>query len=149
MRPIRFTFGLHLHQPVGNFDHVFQQHLEDVYQPLLDRLAQAEFLPVVFHLSGPLLEWLERHASAYLDQVGRLASDGKIELLAAGHYEPVLAALPREDRLEQIGWLRDAIRSRFGVDATGLWLTERVWEPELAADLADAGIRYALVDDRH
>ena len=31
----------------------------------------------------------------------------------------------------------------------GLWLTERVWEPELAADLADAGVRYALVDDRH
>jgi alpha-amylase len=149
MGPIRFTFGLHLHQPVGNFDHVFQQHLEDVYQPLLDRLTRAEFLPVVFHLSGPLLEWLEHHASAYLDQVGRLASDGKIELLAAGHYEPVLASLPREDRLEQIGWLRDAIRSRFGVDATGLWLTERVWEPELAADLADAGIRYALVDDRH
>ena len=38
---------------------------------------------------------------------------------------------------------------RFGVDARGLWLTERVWEPELAADLADAGVRYALVDDRH
>ncbi|MGH7526524.1 MAG: alpha-amylase/4-alpha-glucanotransferase domain-containing protein, partial [Gemmatimonadales bacterium] len=33
--------------------------------------------------------------------------------------------------------------------ARGLWLTERVWEPELAADLADAGVRYALVDDRH
>jgi alpha-amylase len=31
----------------------------------------------------------------------------------------------------------------------GLWLTERVWEPELAEDLARAGVRYALVDDRH
>ena len=45
--------------------------------------------------------------------------------------------------------MHDAIRRRFGVDARGLWLTERVWEPELAADLADAGVRYALVDDRH
>jgi alpha-amylase len=27
--------------------------------------------------------------------------------------------------------------------------TERVWEPDLAADLAAAGVRYALVDDRH
>jgi alpha-amylase len=149
MQPIRFVFGLHLHQPVGNFDHVFEQHLHDVYQPLLDRLAGADFLPVVFHLSGPLLEWLERHAPAYLDRLGRLASDGRVELLAAGFYEPVLASLPRDDRVEQIGWLREAIRSRFGVDATGLWLTERVWEPELAADLADAGIKYALVDDRH
>ena len=29
MAPIRFAFGLHLHQPVGNFDHVFAQHVED------------------------------------------------------------------------------------------------------------------------
>jgi hypothetical protein len=33
--PIRFVFGLHLHQPVGNFDYVFQQHLDDVYLPFL------------------------------------------------------------------------------------------------------------------
>ena len=36
MGPLRFVFGLHLHQPVGNFDQVFQQHLDDVYRPLLE-----------------------------------------------------------------------------------------------------------------
>jgi hypothetical protein len=149
MAPIRFVFGLHLHQPVGNFDHVFEQHVEDVYRPILEHLSGRNFLPAVLHLSGPLLEWLERHDTAYLDQLGRLVSDGKIELLLAGFYEPVLASLPRSDRVEQIQWMRDAIRRRFGVDATGLWLTERVWEPELAADLADADVRYVLVDDRH
>ncbi|MBA3260418.1 MAG: DUF1926 domain-containing protein [Gemmatimonadales bacterium] len=149
MTPIRFVFGLHLHQPVGNFDHVFEQHLEDVYRPLLEHLADREFLPVVLHLSGPLLEWLEEHGSTYLDRLGRLVSDGKVELLLSGFYEPVLASLLRADRVEQIHWMRDAIRRRFGVDARGLWLTERVWEPELAADLADGGVRYVLVDDRH
>jgi alpha-amylase len=149
MAPIRFAFGLHLHQPVGNFDHVFAQHVEDVYRPLLDALADREFLPVVLHLSGPLLEWLEQHEPAYLDRLGRLAADGRVELLLAGFYEPVLAVLPRPDRIEQIRWLHEAVQHRFGVDARGLWLTERVWEPELAADLADAGVRYALVDDRH
>ena len=149
MAPIRFAFGLHLHQPVGNFDHVFAQHVEDVYRPLLDALADREFLPVVLHLSGPLLEWLEQHEPSYLDRLGRLAADGSVELLLAGFYEPVLASLPRADRVEQIQWMHEAVRHRFGVDARGLWLTERVWEPELAADLADAGVRYALVDDRH
>ncbi|MBA3496699.1 MAG: DUF1926 domain-containing protein [Gemmatimonadales bacterium] len=149
MTPIRFAFGLHLHQPVGNFDHVFAQHVHDVYRPLLDALAAREFLPVVLHLSGPLLEWLEAHEPAYLDRLGRLAADGRVEILLAGFYEPVLASLPRPDRLEQIRWMHEAVRQRFGVDARGLWLTERVWEPELAADLADAGVRYALVDDRH
>jgi alpha-amylase len=149
MDPIRFVFGLHLHQPVGNFDHVFAQHVEDVYRPLLDRLAGRGFLPVVLHLSGPLLEWLEQREPAYLDRLGALAADGKLEILLAGFYEPVLAALPRADRIEQIRWMHEAIQRRFGVDARGLWLTERVWEPELAADLAEAGVRYALVDDRH
>ena len=149
MPPIRFAFGLHLHQPVGNFDHVFAQHVDDVYRPLLDALADREFLPVVLHLSGPLLEWLEAHDAAYLDRLGRLAADGRVELLLAGFYEPVLASLPRQDRVEQIRWMHEAVRRRFGVDARGLWLTERVWEPELAADLAEAGVRYVLVDDRH
>ncbi|MGH7703299.1 MAG: alpha-amylase/4-alpha-glucanotransferase domain-containing protein, partial [Gemmatimonadales bacterium] len=147
--PIRFAFGVHLHQPVGNFDHVFEQHVREVYRPLIERLDERSFLPIVLHVSGPLLEWLEHHDSRYLDLIGRLASDGRIELLLSGLYEPVLASLPRIDRVEQIDWMRDALRQRFGVEATGLWLTERVWEPELAADLADAGVRYALVDDRH
>jgi alpha-amylase len=149
MPPLRFVFGLHLHQPVGNFDHVFAQHVEDVYRPLLDRLAGRGFLPIVLHVSGPLLEWLERHEPAYLDRLGTLAADGKVEILLSGFYEPVLASLLRADRVEQIRWMHEAVQRRFGVDARGLWLTERVWEPELAADLADAGVRYALVDDRH
>jgi len=147
--PLGFIFGLHLHQPVGNFDHVFAEHVERVYRPLLARIAEREFFPVVLHLSGPLLEWLEGHDPAYVDEIGRLAADGRVELLAAGWYEPVLAALLRRDRIEQVEWMREALRARFGVDARGLWLTERVWSPELAADLADAGIRAALVDDRH
>jgi alpha-amylase/alpha-mannosidase (GH57 family) len=134
---------------VGNFDHVFEQHVRDVYRPFVEHLAERDFFPIVVHISGPLLEWLEAHAAGLLDRIGRLAVDGKLELLLAGFYEPVLVSLPREDRVEQIHWMREAIERRFGVQATGLWLTERVWEPELAADLAMAGVRYALVDDRH
>src|SRR5712691_5759292 len=147
--PLRLVFGVHLHQPVGNFDHVFEEHLRDVYRPLVERLTAQRFLPFALHVSGPLFEWLEAHDAAYLDLIGRLAADGHVELLLAGFYEPVLASLTRADRLEQIGRMREAIKRRFGVDATGLWLTERVWEPDLAADLADAGVRYLLVDDRH
>ncbi|HXI20735.1 MAG TPA: 4-alpha-glucanotransferase, partial [Gemmatimonadales bacterium] len=75
--PVRFVFGLHLHQPVGNFDGVFEQHLQEVYRPLLERVDERDFFPIVLHLSGPLLEWLERHAGEFLDQVGRLVADRK------------------------------------------------------------------------
>ncbi|MFN2315278.1 MAG: alpha-amylase/4-alpha-glucanotransferase domain-containing protein [Gemmatimonadales bacterium] len=147
--PIRFAFGLHLHQPVGNFDHVFASHLDDVYRPLLSALRDGQVLPVTLHVSGPLLDWLDTHGADWLDDLGRLVSDGKVELLLSGYDEPILAMLPRADRLEQVARMRQAIKTRFGVTATGLWLTERVWEPDLAADLADAGVEYAIVDDRH
>ncbi len=142
-------FGLHLHQPVGNFDHVMADHVRDVYRPIIERTTQAGLFPLTLHVSGPLLEWLEGHDTAWLDMIGRLAADGKLELLLAGFDEPILASLPREDRLEQIGRMREYLEQRFGANATGLWLTERVWQPELAADLAAAGVAYALVDDRH
>jgi alpha-amylase len=147
--PIRFCFGLHLHQPVGNFGYVFEQHVNDVYLPFLQRLEERDFFPVALHVSGPLIEWMSEHDTRFLDLLGRLAGDGKLELLLAGFYEPVLASLPRADRVEQILWMREALETRFGVDARGLWLTERVWEPDLAADLAKAGVRFGLVDDRH
>jgi len=149
MSSIHFIFGVHLHQPVGNFDHVFETHLREVYFPFVSALAEREFLPIALHISGPLLEWLERHDPAYLDLVGRLVADGKVELLLSGFYEPILASIPRRDRIEQVQWMREALELRIGPCAGGLWLTERVWEPELAADLADAGVGCVLVDDRH
>ena len=149
--PLRFAFGVHIHQPVGNFDHVVEQHVREAYRPFLERLAARGFTPLTLHISGPLLEWLEGHDAPFLDLIGRLVADRKVELLLSGYDEPILMALPRADRVEQIGWMRDAIGRRFGSEAQagGLWLTERVWEPDLAADLAAAGVRYALVDDRH
>lgn len=147
--PVLFAFGLHLHQPVGNFDSVFEEHLRDVYHPLLDALEDGGILPVTLHLSGPLLDWLEGHAPRYLDRIGALVAAGRIELLLAGYDEPILAVLPRADRLEQVARMREALQRRFGAEATGLWLTERVWEPDLPEELARAGVRYVLVDDRH
>lgn len=147
--PLLFGFGLHLHQPVGNFDSVFEQHLTDVYRPLLAALDDGGAWPVSLHLSGPLLDWLEAKAPDYVDLIGGHVAAGHLELLLAGYDEPILAVLPRDDRIEQVTRLRDAIAARFGVKATGLWLTERVWEPDLPEDLAAAGVRYVLVDDRH
>jgi hypothetical protein len=147
--PLRFVFGLHLHQPVGNFDHVMADHVRDVYRPIIERASAAGLLPLTLHVSGPLLEWLEQHDTPWLDMIGRLAAESKLELLLAGFDEPILASLPKPDRFEQISRMREYLKRRFGVEATGLWLTERVWQPGLVEDLADAGVEYALVDDRH
>jgi alpha-amylase/alpha-mannosidase (GH57 family) len=148
-KPLRFVFGLHLHQPVGNFDVVFESHVEDVYLPFLERCDERGLLPLALHVSGPLLEWLDGRGHRLLDVIARLVERGVVEPLLAGFYEPVLPVLTREDRLQQIAWMREWLADRFGADARALWLTERVWEPGLVSDLADAGVEQVLVDDRH
>lgn len=147
--PLRFCLGLHLHQPIGNFDSVFRDHVDAVYDPLLTGLEEGQAWPVTLHVSGPLLDWLERHAPALVDRIGVHVADRRIELLAAGNDEPILAALSAEDRVAQVVRHRERLLGRFGIDAGGLWLTERVWEGDLPRDLARAGIRFVVIDDRH
>ena len=147
--PLRFVFGLHLHQPVGNFDSVFESHVEEVYLPFLERCDARGLLPLALHVSGPLLEWLDGRGHRFLDVIADLVGRGAVEPLLAGFYEPVLPVLSREDRLQQIQWMREWLAVRFGADARALWLTERVWEPGLVRDMADAGVEQVLLDDRH
>jgi alpha-amylase len=147
--PVDFAFALHDHQPVGNFDHVFREHVDEVYRPFLEITAAAGFRPISLHVSGPLLDWLEANDRALLDLIGREVADGRIEPLGSGRTEPILAALPRPDRIEQIERMSERVAELLGRVPKGLWLTERVWEQDLAADISEAGIEYLLLDDRH
>src|SRR5207247_2142364 len=57
--------------------------------------------------------------------------------------------LPQRDRVGQLRGHRSQLRRLLGADTRTGWLTERVWEPSLATDLADGGIGVVPLDDRH
>jgi len=38
MKPVTLLLGIHNHQPVGNFDHVFRLAYDRCYRPFLDVL---------------------------------------------------------------------------------------------------------------
>ena len=147
MDPIRFIMCIHNHQPVGNFDYVIEDAYQRAYRPFLEVMERHPDIPWVLHNSGCLWEWLESHHPEYIDRIGVGVAADQIELLASGFFEPVLPALTPEDRRGQILKMREYLQHRFGVDARGAWLTERVWEPDLPVDLVDAGIAYLPLDD--
>jgi 4-alpha-glucanotransferase len=147
MEQSRCVFCIHNHQPTGNFDEVFETAYQRAYLPFLDVMDRFPGIPWVLHNSGCLWEWCEEHHPEYVDRIGRAVAGGRIELLAGGFYEPVLPALAPEDRRGQIRRMRDYLQRRFGVTARGLWLTERVWEPDLPIDLVAEGIDYIPIDD--
>lgn len=149
MPSVQFIFGVHNHQPVGNFDFVFEDAYNQSYRPFIDVYEKFPQLALSIHLSGCLLEWLEDHHPEYLDRIAALVQTGNLEIMSAGFYEPVLAIIPDRDKRGQINKLNEYIRKRFGFDPEGLWLTERVWEPHLPRSLAESNIKYVTVDDFH
>lgn len=149
MKKVQFIFGIHNHQPVGNFDYVFQEACDKSYLPFLQVLEKFPGISMAFHFSGSLIEWLEPNRPEILDLLKELVNRGSIEILGAGFYEPILAMIPQQDRIGQIEKMNSWARRTLGYEIKGNWLTERVWEPHLASDLKQAHIDYTIVDDYH
>ncbi|MFH1304896.1 MAG: alpha-amylase/4-alpha-glucanotransferase domain-containing protein [Candidatus Omnitrophota bacterium] len=144
-----FAIVLHFHQPVGNFDHIIERACERCYVPLLKTLQKYPEIKTNLHFSGCLLEWAEKKKHEIIDLIRVLSRTGQTELMSGGFYEPILPSIPPADRLRQIKMLNGYIRDRFSYDPKGAWIAERVWEPDLAGVLHDAGIKYIVLDDTH
>ena len=97
---VRLVLTFHNHQPVGNFDGVFEQAYRDSYLPFLDVMQDYPEIPFGLHTSGSLLEWLERHRPEYIERLRRMVGASQVEIIGGAFYEPILANIPRRDRIE-------------------------------------------------
>jgi len=148
-RPIRFVLVLHNHQPIGNFDHVFEQAYQDSYRPFLEVFGRYESLKIALHTSGSLMEWLEANHPGYLDRLAELVAQGRIEILGGAFYEPILAMISSRDRVGQTRSFSRWLEKRLGATVRGMWVPERVWEQSFPRDLVAAGVEYTVLDDFH
>ncbi len=146
---IRFILGLHCHQPVGNFQHVFEDGYQRCYLPFVETLAGFPRVRAVLHYSGPLLEWLSEKKPDFFNLLGELVTRGQVEIMGGGHYEPILPVISYADRVGQLSYMSRYLKKKLGVAVRGAWLTERIWEPHLPVALAEAGLEYVTVDDFH
>lgn len=146
---VSLILGVHNHQPLGNFEHVFQRAYADAYAPFLEILAEFPEIAFSIHNTGILYDWYAERHPEYLTRLGELVRRGQVEILTGGYYEPILPVIPETHRIGQIRMLSERVEELFGVTPETLWLTERVWEPHLPSSLAPAGVRAVLMDDTH
>ncbi|WP_456398804.1 alpha-amylase/4-alpha-glucanotransferase domain-containing protein [Mesoaciditoga sp.] len=149
MEKINFLFGIHNHQPIGNFDFVVEDAFERSYKPFIDVLEKHPKVKMAVHFTGWLLERIVQSHSDYIYKIRDLVQKGQIEVFTGGFYEPIVPVIPEEDRIGQINKLSDYVEGLFGKRPRGMWLAERVWEPQIAKSLALAGVEYIVVDDNH
>jgi alpha-amylase len=141
--------AFHNHQPDGNFDEVFAQSFEECYRPLCETLLDFPHVKCALHFTGALLEWIERHRDGFFGKIRALVERGQVEMLGGGFYEPMLAVLPERDALGQLKMMSDYLGRNFAARPRGMWLAERVWEPGLPPLIAQAGLRFTMLDDGH
>ncbi len=146
---VSLLFGVHAHQPVGNFPDVMEDAHQRCYKPFLETVHRYPAFRFALHASGWLLEWLFAQHPDDMTLLTEMAARGQVEFFGAGDMEPVLAAIPYRDRMSQLAAMSDRIEQIFGQRPRGAWLTERVWETTVVPALIDSGIDYVMVDDYH
>ncbi|MFH1768549.1 MAG: alpha-amylase/4-alpha-glucanotransferase domain-containing protein [Candidatus Omnitrophota bacterium] len=149
MGKVYFLFGVHDHQPVGNFPHIFEEAFDKCYSPFFDILEKYPAIKCNVHISGPLYDWLLSSRKEFIDKLKRLSKKNQLEIISGGYYEPILPIISDEDKSAQIDLMNKFIRNTFGQKARGIWIAERVWEPYLASVIRRAGLEYTFLDDTH
>ncbi|WP_295155892.1 alpha-amylase/4-alpha-glucanotransferase domain-containing protein [uncultured Brachyspira sp.] len=147
MKTINLILGNHNHQPVGNFDFVFESTYQKSYKPFLEILEKYKDIKFNFHYTGCLLEWIEKNHPEHIYTLKRLAEEKRIEIQSGGFYEPIMPSIPDKDKDIQIKKLNRYIEDKFNITPQGAWIAERVWEPSLVKNLAMNGIKYIMLDD--
>ena len=149
MGMVNTVFAVHNHQPIGNFENVFEEAYRLSYKPFLDVLERHPGIKFTQHWTGTLLEWLIRKHPELIEKMKALVQRGQLELLTGSYYEAILAVIPERDRIGQIQKLTSTIQTTFDYTPRGMWLAERVWEQHLVGSLARAGVEFVMVDDTH
>ena len=141
----KFLFGVHLHQPVDNLKIAIDKAVEKCYAPLFETFSKYPEFKLNLHCSG----WLFQKLKDDYNEVFENIKKSNIEFFSGGFYEPILAIIPREDRIVQITKLNTFIYDNFRVKPKGLWLTERVWSDDIISEIVDTNIEYMIIDDFH
>jgi 4-alpha-glucanotransferase len=146
MNRVNLIFGTVNSQPIGADHDDIEDTYQRCYKPFIRALYNAPRVRATLYYSGALLQWLEQHHSEFIDVLSELLGRRQVEVLGSGFYDPILAIIPRADRLGQIERMTTYLRKLFGRRPRGLWVTEQVWEPSFPSLLRTSGIDYTFLD---
>src|SRR5207237_9684664 len=88
MKKLYLGLTIHSHQPVGNFENVFETAYQKSYLPFIEILEGYPLLKVTLRYSGILIDWFEKQHPEFLERLRRLWHQERIEVMTGGRYEP-------------------------------------------------------------
>ena len=74
---IHLHFAIHNHQPVGNFDFIFERAFNQAYRPFFEVLSAHPNIRMSMHFSGILLDWLEANHPEHIASLRKSVQAGQ------------------------------------------------------------------------
>lgn len=149
MKRIQLIVGTVNSQPLGARGDLVESCYQRAYRPALKTFYRYPQLNLTFHYSGVLLDWIDANHSEFISALSEMMQNRRTELMVAGYYDPVLSLIPKADRLGQLELMTTHLRRLFGRRPRGAWITQQIWESDIASSLKTAGVEYAFLDDYH
>lgn len=146
---LNLILGFHCHLPSdiqkpGNESNLIKENCNFVIE-LTELLNTFQNIKSSFHLSGNLISFLDKKYPDFSGKIRNLLDRHQLELLSGGIYEPIFPFIPKEDRQTQISLMNRLINHTYGYLPNGAWITEYLWEPSIALDLAKSKIQYTCL----
>jgi len=144
---LNFILCAHAHLPSGTSETEFETLYETEIKPLISALDKFPRINMLFHYSGVILYWIERHHPEFFMLIDDLLSRKQAEFLGGGFYDPALTLLPLTDKIGQIDMFTTYLRKQFGKKPQGCWLPAMAWEQNLVGPLSSCGMNYTFLED--
>lgn len=145
---LKICFGTTCHIPQNSENGTAEEVYRQAFKPLASTLYNLPEVPFTVHLTGNMIDWLERRHSEFFMILEEMNNRKQLEFLGGGYYNPLFPLLPPADRVGQIELLTTALRRHFGKRPRGAWLPASAWDSSLISALSTCGMEYTLIDTR-
>jgi len=137
------AFVWHLHQPVlrTNLDSI-----DLCYEMIPKIYLNHTSVKATINLQGMLIDQLAEIRPSVLDLYRNLSDTGQIELLASGHYHPILPLLSGILREKQIAKDIATVEKYFDVTPKGIWFPECGFSMDLIPSLNNFSLEYGVIE---
>ena len=77
---IALSLAIHNHQPVGNFDFVFERAYQQAYEPMVAALERHPAVRIALHYTGPLRDWLLANRPQLIERLAPMCRNNLVPL---------------------------------------------------------------------
>ncbi len=143
---------LHIYQPPTQTKDIIDTVVHQSYSRIISLLETYPKLKLTLNIPGSLLELLDRNGhKKIIDDIGRFAKDGRIELLGTAMYHPILPLIPPQEVVRQIELHTNTSKKYFSdvYNPRGFYLPEMAYSNEVGLIIKKAGFDWVLLDEIH